>query len=251
MTPLAARSPLAVRLMTRVMRRQLARRFHAVRLAAPPSVDPGDAVVVVSNHPSWWDPAVFILLHTMFFAEREGYGPMEAEALGRYGVLARIGIFGLPPGRAGARRFLEAGDAILRARRTVLWVTAEGTFSDVRRAPVLRPGVAHLLRGRTGVTVLPLALEYPFWNESTPEALARFGPPLSADPARSVDDWQAALTGTLSATMAHLAEDAIARDPGRFATLLGGHVGIGGPYDLWRRLRALLRGETARLEHGP
>ena len=214
-------------------------------------MDPDHALLVVSNHPSWWDPAFFILLHSTLFPDRAGYGPMAAEALGRYRVLERIGIFGLPEGPAGARLFLRAGDAILRARRTVLWVTAEGDFSDVRRAPVLRPGVAHLLRGRAGVTALPLALEYPFWNESTPEALARFGPSLPADPARSVGDWQSALTAALSATMARLAEDAIARDPARFATLLGGSAGIGGPYDLWRRLRALLRGQPARLEHGP
>lgn len=255
---LDARSPTAVRLMTLVMRRQLACRFHAVRLARAPvaainpptAINPDTAIVVFANHPSWWDPALFVLLHTTLFPGRAGFGPMAADALGRYRVLERIGIFGLPPGQAGARRFLGAGDTILRARRTVLWVTAEGDFSDPRHSPVLRPGIAHLLRGRAHVAALPLALEYPFWNESTPEVLARFGPPLPADPTRSVQDWQAALTASLATTMAALAEDAIARDASRFETLLGGRAGIGGPYDLWRRARAFLRGEPARLEHG-
>ncbi len=229
----AARSALAVRLMTRVMRRHAARRFHAVRLAegGVPQVAADTAVVVYSNHPSWWDPAMFMLLHERGFPGRAGYGPMEQEALGRYRVLERIGVFGLPPGARGARRFLRVGAAVLDAPGTVLWVTAEGEFADARRRPVvLRPGVAHLLRGRSGVVAVPLALEYPFWDESAPEALARFGPPLAAEPGRDVAGWQAALGDALAATMDRLADDAMARDPARFAVLAGGRVGVGGVY---------------------
>ena len=39
----------------------------------------------------------------------------------------------------------------------------------------LRPGLAHLARRVPGATIVPLALEYPFWDERTPEALCRFG----------------------------------------------------------------------------
>ena len=43
----------------------------------------------------------------------------------------------------------------------------------------MRPGVAHLLAGCRGVAVLPLALDYPFWHESAPEALVLFGEPIA------------------------------------------------------------------------
>ncbi len=58
----------------------------------------------------------------------------------------------------------------------MLWITAEGAFTDHRARPVaLRPGLAHLARQVPGAVILPLALDYTFWNESRPEALLRFG----------------------------------------------------------------------------
>ncbi|MBS0643698.1 MAG: lysophospholipid acyltransferase family protein [Proteobacteria bacterium] len=249
---LAARSDIVTALMTAMMRRQARRRFHAVRLAlgSRPAVDPAAGLIVYSNHPSWWDPAMFVLLQSHVFPGRRGYGPMEEEALTRYAVLRRIGVFGLnPDSRRGAARFLQVGRLVLQTPDTSLWVTAEGAFTDPRRRPLrLRHGVAHLLHGQDNVVALPLAMEYPFWNESAPEALLRFGPPVAADPGRSVADWQTTLTQALEATMDRLAEDALARDPARFETLVSGRVGIGGIYDLWRR-RSLLRGQRPHLAH--
>ena len=63
----------------------------------------------------------------------------------------------------------------------MLWITAEGSFTDARTRPVrLRPGLAHLARRVPGATIVPLALEYPFWDERTPEALCRFGTPMES-----------------------------------------------------------------------
>ena len=157
--------------------------------------------------------------------------------------MRRIGVFGLDlDDWRGASQFLQVGRAVVRATGTVLWVTAEGRFTDPRRRPLrLRPGVAHLLHGQSNVVAIPLALEYPFWNESAPEALMRIGTPLAASPGRRVLDWQALLSDALTATMDRLAEDAAAREFTRFDTLAGGRVGVGGLYDLWRS-RALFRG---------
>jgi hypothetical protein len=132
----------------------------------------------------------------------------------------------------------------------VLWITAEGAFTDPRRRPVrLRPGVAHLMRSRHKVVAIPLAIELTFWNERTPELLLRFGNPLSSDIARDVDAWQALLTDHLTQTMDRLAADAMLRDPANFHSVLTGHAGIGGMYDWWRRAQAWWRGEPPRLEH--
>ncbi len=63
-----------------------------------------------------------------------------------------------------------------------LWVTAEGDFTDPRRARCGCGRASPTLRALLPDAVLvPLALEYSFWNESKPEALLRFGAPLSAD----------------------------------------------------------------------
>ncbi|MBV8614842.1 MAG: lysophospholipid acyltransferase family protein, partial [Acetobacteraceae bacterium] len=126
--------------------------------------------------------ALFALLTRTLFPGRAGYGPMDADALGKYRVLRRIGVFGIEPGRRGAARFLRVGLDLLADPATLLWITAEGVFTDPRVRPVrLRPGVAHLAR-RADATVLPLAIELPFWNERQPEALVRFGPPVQGAP---------------------------------------------------------------------
>lgn len=250
---LAARSAFVTWFMTLYLRWHARRHLHAVRVARTglPAPDPGCGVIVYSNHPSWWDPVMFVLLQAHVFPGRAGYGPMDAEALGRYGVMRRIGVFGLEPGtRRAAVRFLRVGAGILQRPDTVLWVTAEGGFTDPRQRPVrLRPGVAHLLRSQPNVVAIPLALEFPFWNESAPEALARFGEPLASDANRGVAEWDALLADRLSATMDQLAGDAMTRDPGRFQSLVAGRAGIGGVYDVWRRALAVLRGQRPRLTH--
>lgn len=251
-----AASPALVSLFTRYGARYLARHFHAVRLARSPLPDTaalyGQPVIVCLNHPSWWDPMICFQLAHRLFPERAHYAPMEAAALGRYSFFARLGLFGIEPGTArGARRFLAVSRHLLARPHTALWVTAGGRFADPRERPLrLRPGLGHLLAGRTDGVVLPLALEYPFWEERLPEALARFGEPIRIAEAPDPQAWTRLLESRLEATQDALVADSLARDPSRFELLLGGTAGVGGVYDLWRRARARLRGETFVPEHG-
>lgn len=253
--PVALRSPAFCRVFGAVMARRMRRDFHAVRLARPgwPVLPPDRPVIVCLNHPSWWDPALLIVMGTTCYRDRPGYGPIDAAMLRRYRFMARIGLFGIEPGRLGAAAFLRSGQRILADPRSMLWITAEGAFTDPRCRPVrLRPGIAHLLRRVPSAVVVPLALEYPFWDESTPEALARFGEPIeaSAFADRPVPDIAAALERRLEATMDALAIDAQSRDPARFLTLIDGSAGVGGVYDLWRRARAWAGGERFSPAHG-
>ena len=133
----------------------------------------------------------------------------------------------------------------------MLWVTAEGSFTDPRVRPFrLQPCFAHLMAQARHAVALPLALEYPFWDERYPEALCRFGEPLPGEAADSVEDWRRLLEERLRATMDQLAADAMTRDPGRFDVLLEGAAGIGGVYDAWRHLRARLAGRRFHAGHG-
>lgn len=239
------------------LRGYFARGFDAVRVAreGPPPDDASGPLLVYANHPSWWDPIHFLLLARETLPERRMFGPFDAAALGQYGFFRRIGGFGIDPStRRGAADFLRTSRAILATEGTTLWITAQGEFADPRSRPVeLRPGVAHLVR-RLGedARVVPLAVEYPFWNERRPEALSYFGRPvdLGAGRERSAEEWNEHLAARLEEAMDALGVVARRRDPGDFRTLVLGRTGVGGVYDFWRRLVATLRGERFRASHG-
>ena len=251
--PLAERSPLLFWLFGWYLRWFFWRNFNAVRvtLAGLPQLPPGRPVILFTNHPSWWDPALFILLATTRMRGRIGFGPMEQAALGRYGLLRKMGVFGIALDHPrGAARFLEVSARVLADPRAVLFVTAEGHFTDARTRPVhLRPGIAHLARRNPDAVLVPMAVEYSFWNERRPEALVAFGAPILGGRNRSVAAWTGELETALTATMDALAAASARRDPALFALVARGSGGVGGVYDLWRGARAWLRGEPARLRH--
>lgn len=232
-------------------RRYLARRFHAVRLARvgpAPEVPPGRPLIVALNHPSWWDPLLALVLSERF-PGRAPHAPIDADALARYPILGSLGLFGVGPGPAGARAFLRRGAAVLDGPGKALWVTPQGRFTDPRERPVvLRPGVGHLAARTPGVWVVPLALEYPFWGERTPEALSCFGPPIGLG-SGTPSEWTEQIARGLESAQDALARASTARDPSAFEVLIAGRAGVGGVYDLWRRARAAFRGRAFRAEH--
>lgn len=236
--------------------RYMRRHFHALRLSRDcrPDVPDDVPLVVYLNHAAWWDPLVGLLLAERLFPRRATYAPIETKALGRYRFMERLGLFGIDPQtRSGGLRFLRLSRAILNRPDTALWITPEGQFADPRERPVpFRPGLAHLARSLGSGVLVPLAMEYPFWEERSPEALARFGETIRVEARndRTVADWNALLESRLRAAQDALAEQAIRRDPREFETLLRGRAGVGGVYDVWRRLVARLRGETFSPEHG-
>jgi 1-acyl-sn-glycerol-3-phosphate acyltransferase len=235
------------RFFAHVMRRAMRRDFHAVRLLRPgmASLLPGRPVIVYLNHPSWWDAAFVIVLAARYFAGRAIFAPIDAEQLRRYPFMGHIGAFGIRrDAYAGAAAFLRRARDILHDPRAVLWLMPEGALTDPRPRPLhLRPGLAHLLRLAPDAVLLPLALEYPFWQERGAEALAAFGTPFpSADLADcTLAGAQARLAARLEELMDRLAAAAVARDPAQFETLIPGRQGVGGFYGLVQRLRGLLR----------
>jgi 1-acyl-sn-glycerol-3-phosphate acyltransferase len=244
----------------RYVRRYLARNFHAVRILRReagggeiPEIG-GAPVIFYSNHPGWWDPLIFLFIGQTLFPDRMVYGPIDATALGKYRFLERIGFIGIDPhSRRGAVRFLRTARAAGRRTDVIYWITAPGEFTDPRVRPAgLRPGVGHAAAAAGRGLIVPVAVEYPFWNERCPEALVAFGPALrlGESPARSADEWTALLARGLEGAQDRLAEAALTRDPRRFSTLLSGRVGVGLVYDAVRRFRAWCRGERFDASHG-
>lgn len=249
---IARRSNIYFRVFALYLRWYVGRRFHAIRLSRTGKPqDPAGPLIVYSNHPSWWDPTVYILASDMLFRHRASYGPMDQKALGRYGLLERMGVFGVAQNdRRGGAQFLRTCAAILGRPNAMLWITAEGEFTDSRTRPIsLRAGLAHLARRIPGATILPLALDYTFWNESRPEILLRFGSPLYSSRDGSIPEWTRRLEQALTDTMDHLAAESITRNPALFTPLLHGFAGVGGIYDIWRRLRAVAAGRRFDASH--
>jgi hypothetical protein len=67
---------------------------------------------------------------------------------------------------------------------------------------------------------------------------------------RTYEELSAHLEEQLTIALDALAVEAQRRDASDFRTILHGGAGQGGVYDLWRKLKAKLRGETFVKEHG-
>jgi 1-acyl-sn-glycerol-3-phosphate acyltransferase len=236
----------------------LRRHFHSIAIAndgwQPSSLTGDEPLIVYGNHPSWWDPLIAHYLNLTQFKPRQFYAPIDAEALEQYKVFAKLGFYGVNlSSHRGAAAFLKQSLAILNHPRTSLWITPEGRFCDVRdfTAPLM-PGLAHLCTKLDRGCVVPMALEFVFWEERLPECLIRFGQPLQVADCAGLEKsaWNERLTQNLRDAQQALTSDSIARDSHRFTPTMRGAVGAGGTYDMMRRIKSLLSGKKLRLEHG-
>jgi 1-acyl-sn-glycerol-3-phosphate acyltransferase len=235
--------------------RALATDFHAVRLAkaVPPPASRAQ-LVVYTNHASWWDACIYLLIQHRLFPDRILRVPADARMISKYRFMPKVGAFPVDlASRRGAVDFMAACRALVADDRNFMIIAAQGRFVDVRERPLdLQPGLAHLPDIADDIVFVPLAIEYAFWLERQPEALLRFGPGLSARDLAplSVEDRRLRFEKALSDEMDALAADSIARREDAFTTLLTGRRGVNPLYDGWRRLRALARGEPFAPEHG-
>ena len=231
------------------------RHFRAIRVAQAsrfPSLS--GPLIVYSNHASWWDPLALILFSRYFLPTFDHYGPMDATALKHYGFFRKLGLFPIEAGTSrGGVQFLRAAEEVLSRPRSVLWVTPEGRFTDMRTRPVVfRPGLAALVARLGACTLVPMAAEYTFWDERLPEILICCGQPMKVNEAgeHSAGEWNERMCAAMAATQDELAALAKLRDPANFETILSGRVGISGVYEGWKRLLALLTGRAYQASHG-
>jgi 1-acyl-sn-glycerol-3-phosphate acyltransferase len=245
-----------LRLFARYCGYYLRRHFHRLYLLeSSPLAGLSDAPVLIClNHPAWWDPLIAVYLSQHLFAKRRHYGPIAATAIGKYKFFERLGFFPIAPEtREGAFRFLQIGRAALSTPDCTLWVTAQGQFEDVRVRPTrFQTGVGHLARTSSQFVMLPLALEYSFWRERTPEAFACFGEPIEVTDgeSKSALDWTRTFALAVESAQNLLAERVKSGQESQFQELLSGTAGVGGVYDIWRAAKSYARGKRFRAEHG-
>jgi 1-acyl-sn-glycerol-3-phosphate acyltransferase len=227
-----------------------------VSLAGLPPETRGRPLVLYSNHASWWDALVCLVLKREFFPNRAAFAPMDAAMLNRYQMFRKFGFFGVEQGSPrGAMQFLRVAGAILKSNESLLAVTPQSRFADVRERPLrFEAGLGHLARRVENALFVPVAAEYVFWEERLPEILVRFGGPIPACRENSAafdsKHWTALFERKLTETQDALAAEARRRNAGDFQIVLRGGAGQGGIYDWWRGLKARLRGDSFRKEHG-
>ncbi|TWT56582.1 lysophospholipid acyltransferase family protein [Allorhodopirellula solitaria] len=239
----------------------LKRHFHAIAVEREGSrswatMDPDEnvPVIVYCNHPSWWDPMIAHFINRRLMSPRQLYAPIDEVALAKYKVLAKLGFFGVDlNSNRGAARFLRSTGELLQRPASALWLTPEGHFADARdHAANLMPGLAHLCSKLPRGLVVPIALEYVFWEERLPECLLRIGEvvSLAEHPGDSKSRWAERLTVGLRENQRKLSSLAIARSAEPFENLLRGKQGASGVYDWSRRIQSWLSLRKFDAAHG-
>ena len=232
---------------------RLRNHFHRVRFLKEGSLSVPSQLplVIYGNHPSWWDPLVALAVKPVFFPDRDAYAPIDAGMLERYGIFKSLGFFGVERDSVrGVASFLDQAELILRRPQSLLFLTPQGRFADVRERPVqLQRGIAHLAARVPETVFLPLAMEIAFWEESKPELLLCAGNAVSPEPGASRSEILARLEQSLEQAMDRLAAASMARRSEAFTNLLTGTAGIGGIYDVWRVLKAIALGKKINLHH--
>ena len=247
----------AVKLFAAYGRWYMRRRFHAIRILKCGRLRRRSSgrLLIYLNHASWWDPLVCLYLSRRWFSDQNSFAPIDAASVERYGIFKLIGMYGVEQDSiGGAVTFLRTTCAILNAERSVVWLTPQGRFLDVRERPIqLQRGIGALAARMEEVEFLPLAIEYPFWTEPRPEVLISFGEATvpSREPRRSAAEWTEFFAGALQETQDELARRSCQRDRLDWFVLEKGASGVNIIYDTWCMLRARLRGAAFSREHQP
>jgi 1-acyl-sn-glycerol-3-phosphate acyltransferase len=198
---------------------------------------------------------VCLVLRNHFFPHRVSFAPIDAAALAKYRFFRRLGFFPVEQNsRRGTREFLDTAGRVLAREDSLLWLTPQGRFVDVRQRPAgFRSGLGHLAT-RTGmVTYLPLAIELSFWQERLPEVCVNFGDPWVLTGVQAERMGAAVVSDHLERALEQaqdeLAAATLRRDEVLLRALGRTGSGVGGVYDVWRRAAAWWRGERFQTEH--
>lgn len=238
----ARKSPWGELLVWMLVRSSLRRMFVRVRVRVCDAGDDpratGLPLLVIANHPTWWDGYIALLLSRHFGARR--YLMMDAAQLRRYRFFAWLGCFGVErsDARDVARSLAYAADLLRTHGPVWVWLFPQAEITPASARPlVLHGGAAHILRratadGRT-IGVLPVAWEYVFRGEQHPEVIVRIGEVRRFDTAeaRDVACVTSCLSDVLTALMDDVARDVARDDFAAYRTIFRGRGGVNDTFD--------------------
>ncbi len=174
----ARKSPLFDAWFARHARSRFARTFETVRIAGLSSLRAAARsapVLVVSNHTSWWDPLVILLVSHA--AGTDGYAMMDAKNLHRLPFFARVGAFGvdLRDATDGAAAIRYAAKLLDRPGRLV-WLFPQGRERPVTARPLgFLGGSAAIARVARRAVTLPVAIRYEHGPTERPNLYVAIG----------------------------------------------------------------------------
>ena len=138
------------------VKRYLAKHFQNIQTFRPLNLGSYQqrSVVIYTNHPSWWDPMIYMWLAHQFLPQHQHFGPMDKAGLDQYAFMRKLGIFPVEPDSSrGGIQFLRTATGLLEHGSQVdqapvaLWIAATGEFQDAQYRPLaLQAGLSHLAR---------------------------------------------------------------------------------------------------------
>ena len=163
---------------------------------------------------------------------------MDITQLRRFKIFRRVGLFGIEPEHpeTPGRMSAYVQEVFEKDPKTLLWITPQGQFTDVRANLNLRPGAAALAASQPDVSVFCVAVEYCFWQDQKPELFLRFRSCETQD--RSTSGWFRVMRQVMQENLDALSALVIQRDPEAFNQPLGkGKAKTSRLYDWILRLR--------------
>jgi hypothetical protein len=111
------------------------------------------------------------------------------------------------------------------------------------------PGLAHLAATTSNTIFVPLAIEYPFWQEPKPMIATRFGEPLSFEPGVRKVQCGTKIFESMRETQRQLAQSVMRRDFSEFEFVVAPKSQRLGLYDNLRAWKAWFQGRSFDPSH--
>lgn len=148
-----------------------------------PEVPSDKAVLLTSNHISWWDGFFLDFLNRRFF-KRRAYIMILEEQLKKYSFFKKIGGFSINPvSKADLKESLNYASELLLNKENLAIIFPEGELRpfDIKENPI-KKGVLSLSKNISNpFAVLIIAMKISFYNERFPEVYISFGPVMDSE----------------------------------------------------------------------
>ena len=196
-------------------------RFETVRVAGLDRLRVALAqgpVLVVSNHVSWWDPMLVLVL-TERIMPCDSFALMDAKNLTRLPFLGLIGGFGVDlTSAADGASVMRYAAKLLNAPGRLVWMFPQGRERPHTERPLgFRKGSAEIARVAKAVTV-PLALRYEFMHTERPHLIVDVGEAFA--PERDVEKGRDLHEQRVTEALARIDGALIAGDLSAYETVL-------------------------------
>ena len=148
--------------------------FSRVLLQNPQPV-PGQPVLFIANHSSWWDGLIFFFLNKTIW-HHDIHMMMHEEGLKKYPYFRFLGAFSL--NRKNPKDILESlqyAEQLLKQGKTVVLFPQGDEFHQEIRPLKFQSGVVYLLERCQDVPIVPLSFYYSFGHEQKPDLWIRQG----------------------------------------------------------------------------